>query len=344
MGTLFPTSRAASGPSQRSTNMTGAETDDTAARKAELNDQLKEYINEWRKTREKEEEELKKLKEKQAKRKEIRAEQEKKLNQQKKEEEEKLRKEENEKKAKEAEEKKKRLEEAEAKRQEMLESQKASKEGAGGAKKSAGGAGNDARREMTKTKEQLEEEKKIALSIRIKPLELESLDSDEIKAKAEELFKIIVQLETDKYDYEQRRVTQDYELNELKERQKAQLRQKALKKGLDPDAFSGKYPPPIRMYSKYERRTDTRTYDDRKKLYEGGWEVIRAESLDAIWKEKYEEWTKRPSKKLPKWFGERPGKKAGDPETPEGEEAEEAAPVEEEEEFEEEEEEEEEEE
>merc|ERR1719206_1738692 len=95
----------------------------------------------------------------------------------------------------------------------------------------------------------------------------------------------------------------------------------------------------IRMYSKYERRTDTRTYDDRKKLYEGGWEVIRAESLDAIWKEKYDEWSKRPAKKLPKWFGERPGKKAGDAETPEGEEAEEAAPVEEEEEYEEEEEE-----
>merc|ERR1719249_476355 len=242
------------------------------------------------------------------------------------------------------EEKKKRLEEAEAKRQEMLESQKASKEAGGAAKKSGGGASNDARREMTKTKEQLEEEKKIALSIRIKPLELEAMDSDELKAKANEIFNIIVQLETDKYDYEQRRITQDYELNELKERQKAQLRQKALKKGLDPEAFSGKYPPPIRMYSKYERRTDTRTYEDRKKLYEGGWEVIRAESLDAIWKEKYEEWSKRPAKRLPKWFGERPGKKAGDAETPEGEEAEEAAPVEEEEEFEEEEEEEEEEE
>merc|ERR1712226_1002072 len=134
----------------------------------------------------------------------------------------------------------------------------------------------------------------------------------------------------DKYDYEQRRITQDYELNELKERQKAQLRQKALKKGLDPEAFSGKYPPPIRMYSKYERRTDTRTYEDRKKLYEGGWEVIRAESLDAIWKEKFEEFSKRPAKKLPKWFGERPGKKAGDAETPEGEEeAGDAAPPEE---------------
>merc|ERR1719436_670016 len=109
---------------------------------------------------------------------------------------------------------------------------------------------------------------KLALSIRIKPLDLEALDSDELKTKAEELFKIIVQLETDKYDYEQRKITQDYELNELKERQKAQLKQKALKKGLDPDAFSGKYPPLIRMYSKYERRTDTRTYEDRKKLYE----------------------------------------------------------------------------
>merc|ERR1712036_177037 len=237
---------------------------------------------------------LKKLKEKQAKRKEIRAEQEKKLNQQKKEEEEKLRQEENEKKAKEAEEKKKKLEEAEAARKEMLEAQKAGKEGA--------------------------EEKKIALSIRLKPLELDAMDSDELKAKATEIFNIIIQLETDKYDYEQRNLTQELDLKELKERQKAQLRQKALKKGLDPEALVGKYPPMIRMYSKYERRTDTRTYDDRKKLYEGGWEVIRAESLDAVWKEKYEEWTKRPSKKLPKWFGERPGKKAGDAPTPEGEE------------------------
>ena len=52
--------------------------------KGELDEQLRDYINEWRKQREKEEEELKRLKDKQAKRKEIRAEQEKKLNQQKK--------------------------------------------------------------------------------------------------------------------------------------------------------------------------------------------------------------------------------------------------------------------
>merc|ERR1719305_1447068 len=33
---------------------------------------------------------------------------------------------------------------------------------------------------------------------------------------------------------------------------------------------------------------------DRKKLYEGGWEVVRAEHLQAFWKEKYDEWLKRP--------------------------------------------------
>ena len=282
-------------------------------KKGELDEQLREYINEWRKQRGKEEEELKRLKEKQAKRKEIRAEQEKKLAMQKKEEEEKIRKEEAEKKAKENEEKKKRMEEAEAKRQQMLEAQKAKQKEAGAAKKaSTAGTGSgvtDARKEMSKTKEQLNEEMKMALSIKIKPLELDAMDSDELKHKAEELFNIIVALETDKYDFEQRKVTQDYELKELKERQKVQLRQKAMKKGLDPEALTGKHPPKIRMYSKYERRTDTRTYDDRKKLYEGGWEVIRAETLEAMWKEKYEDWTKRPRARLPKWFGERPGKK-----------------------------------
>ena len=101
------------------------------AKKGELDEQLKEYINEWRKQRAKEEEELKRLKEKQAKRKEIRAEQEKKLAQQKKEEEERLRKEEAEKKAKEAEEKRKRLEEAEKKRQAMMQAQKEKQQASG---------------------------------------------------------------------------------------------------------------------------------------------------------------------------------------------------------------------
>merc|ERR1712141_538371 len=231
--------------------------------KGALDEQLREYINEWRTQRAKEEEELKRLKEKQAKRKEIRAEQEKKLAQQKKEEEERLRKEEAEKKAKEAEEKKKRLEEAEMKRQAMMQAQKEKQQAAGGkgggAKMQGGANVQDARREMTKTKEQLEEEKKISLSIRIKPLDVDAMDSDQLGAKAKELWDTIVRLETEKYDLEERQKRQDYDLKELKERQKQQLRQKAMKKGLDPEALTGKYPPKIRMYSKYERRTDTRT-------------------------------------------------------------------------------------
>merc|ERR1712223_1657768 len=268
--------------------------DDVKAKKDELNTQLKDYITQWRDERSKEEEELKRLKEKQAARKEIRAEQEKKAAEQKRAEELKLKKEEK------------------------------------GGKKSQAPA-MDARKEMSKSKEQVEEEMKISLSIRIKPLPLESMDSDELKNKANAIWNTIVELETDKYDYEQRRVDQDYELKELNERRKLQLRNKAIKKGLDPEAFCGAHPPRIHMFSKYERRTDTRTYGDRKKLYEGGAEVLRAELVEQMWKDKNTEWTKRAKTRLPKWFGERPGKKAGDPETPEGEEggAEDAAEEEE---------------
>merc|ERR1740128_796262 len=118
------------------------------------------------------------------------------------------------------------------------------------------------------------------------------MDSDFLKSKASELWETIVRLETEKYDLEERQRRQDYDLKELKERQRQQNKQKAIKLGLDPEALTGKYPPKIRMYSKYERRTDTRTYEDRRKLYEGGWDVL---------------------------YAERPGKKPGDPESPDDE-------------------------
>jgi len=301
------------------TSSTSAKGDEAFAKrkagmhKNELNEQLKEYINSWRDERSKEEEELKRLKEKQSKRKEIRAEQEKELARKKREEEDLIKKAEAEKKALEAEAKKKAMEEAEIKRQEMLAAQKEK----GG--KTAGPA-MDARKELSKSKEQVEEECRISLNIRLKPLQLDAMDSDELKSKARTIWESIVTLETDKYDYEQRKLDQDYEMKELQERQKLQMRNKAIKKGLDPEAFCGAHPPRIHMFSKYERRTDTRTYGDRKKLYEGGAEIVRAEWLESMWKDKLTEWNKRPKSKLPKWCGVRPGKKEGDPETPEGEE------------------------
>merc|ERR1711892_400194 len=274
------------------------------AKRGELDEQLREYIDEWRKQRSKEEDELKILKEKQTKRKEIRAEQEKALALQKKEEEERIRKVEAEKKEKEAEEKRKRLEEAEKKRQAMMSAQKDKQSGGsggGGSKKNEMCNVQDVRREMTKTKEQLEEEKKISLSIRIKPLELDGMYVDSLKEKAGDLWENIMRLETEKYDLEERQKRQDYELKELKERQKQQLRQKAMKKGLDPEALTGKYQPKIRMYSKYERRTDTRTYEDRKKLYEGGWQIMYCEVIEKDWKMKMSDWTQHQKAKLPKW-------------------------------------------
>ena len=123
--------------------------------------------------------------------------------------------------------------------------------------------------ERNKTKEQLEEEKKISLSFRIKPLEIDNLGAATLRTRATELWETIVKLETEKYDLEERQKRQDYDLKELKERQKQQLRHKALKKGLDPEALTGKYPPKIQVASKYERRVDTRSYDDKKKLFEG---------------------------------------------------------------------------
>merc|ERR1712212_896414 len=175
--------------------------------------------------------------------------------------------------------KKRRLEEVEKKRQANLKP-------SDGAKKFAGKGGDKfsniqaAKGELGKTREQLAEEKKIALSIRVKPLCIDGLGASALRGKAEEMWNLIVKLETEKYDMEERMKRQDYDLKELRERQKQQLRQKALKKGLDPEALTGKHPPKIQTASKFERRTDRRTYDDKKKLFEGGWEGVHKEELE----------------------------------------------------------------
>ena len=67
--------------------------------------------------------------------------------------------------------------------------------------------------ERNKTKEQLEEEKRISLSIRIKPLNIDSLSLEKLKEKSIELWECIVKLETEKYDLEERQKRQDYDVN-----------------------------------------------------------------------------------------------------------------------------------
>merc|ERR1711874_790197 len=158
---------------------------------AELDETLAIYIEEWRKNREKEIDELEKLKEKVARRKVIRAEEEKKIVEQKKIEEEKRLKEEAETKLKEEEDRKKKLLEAEKQRQGNV------RDKGKPTMPSIPGSGPG------KTKEQMAEEKAIALSVRVAPLSgLEEMSVEAIQAKAEEMWKKIVKLETDKYDFE----------------------------------------------------------------------------------------------------------------------------------------------
>ncbi|GFT57901.1 troponin T, skeletal muscle [Trichonephila clavipes] len=278
-----------------------------------------EYIEQWRKQRSKEEEELRKLKERQARRKVTRAEQEKRMMELKRRQEEQRQREIEEKKQKEAEAKRKRLEDAEKKRQAMLEEQKKMKEGVkpnfviqkkeGGAPIMTAHAGGfdkmstveQARAEMSKSKEQLAEDKQIALTYRVKPLNIEGLGSEKLRSTAEELWAKIVTLESEKYDLEDKMKRQDYDLRELTERQKQINRQKALKKGIDPAEAEGKHPPKIHVASKFERRVDRRTYVDKKSLFDGGLEKTVKEQMEKSWAERMNTFKERGPKQLPKW-------------------------------------------
>merc|ERR1711971_853357 len=235
------------------------------AKKGELDEQLKETINEWRKQRAKEEEELKK--------------------------------------AKEAQEKRKRLEEAEKKRQAMVTAQKEKQEARGMVvEHKMPPVNTGGHKEVTKTKAQLEEEKKVCLSLRIKPIDLEGLETEQLKSKANELWETVIRLETEKYDLEERGKRQGHDLKVLNERQIQRLRLKAVRMGLHAEALTGKYPPKIKTASKFERSTDYKSYEDKQRLFDGGWEVIAQEYLEKEWNDKMGDLNKHPKSKLPKWY------------------------------------------
>ena len=67
--------------------------------------------------------------------------------------------------------------------------------------------------EFKKTKEQLAEEKKVALQIRVKPLECEGMSLDGMIRMAGEMWDQLVALETEKYDLEERMKRQDYDVS-----------------------------------------------------------------------------------------------------------------------------------
>jgi hypothetical protein len=67
--------------------------------------------------------------------------------------------------------------------------------------------------EFKKPKEVLEEEKKVALAIRVKPLDVDKIPLDKLKAKAQELWERIVKLESENYDLQETEKRQEYDVS-----------------------------------------------------------------------------------------------------------------------------------
>merc|ERR1711976_953843 len=76
-----------------------------------------------------------------------------------------------------------------------------------------------ARNEKRKGGRQTEREKKRKiLADRRKPLNIDHLQQDKLREKAEELFKWMSQLEEEKYDFEVKLERQKYDINQLRQR------------------------------------------------------------------------------------------------------------------------------
>lgn len=234
---------------------------------------LLDYEERRRIEKEKEDEELRILKEKQEKRKAEREEEEALMAERKRVEDERRRHEEEERKKK-AEEKKAAKEAEKKKRLALMAGQFAGGEGPNFKlpDKPAGadltGAKPKAKAEPTLTAEQLDEIKKRTLADLCKPLKTEGVDLAELRKMVKEFHARIAKLEAERYDLERRHAAQEYDYKELQERQKQQARQQAIKKGLDPDAASSRYPPKMSVASKFDRQIDRRSYGERRYLYE----------------------------------------------------------------------------
>jgi len=250
-----------------------------AAKAAKQAEEMAEYEESRREEREKEAAEIQALKEKRIQRAKEREEEEKKLAVLRAEEEKRRKAEEEERRRKKAEEEQKKKEERERKKREAEE--RLSKKGPNFVitkRSDAEKADLDSvmsKEELQKSKEQLEEEKRIILAQRIQPLNIEGMDSAKLQEKAKELYDHMRRLVGDKYDLEQRFKRQQYDMIELAER--ARQMNKGKKKGaavqVDEsfDRLADKHtsaPPKIQLCSKYERHTDHRTYTDRMSHFE----------------------------------------------------------------------------
>lgn len=168
-----------------------------------------------------------------------------------------------------------------------------------------------------KTKEQLAEDKRIAMKFRLKPLNIEEgLRTAELKKIVSDLWSNIVQLESDKYDLEEEQRRQEYHLKELMERQKQINKNKALKMGLEVEDLSSNVPPKVRLASKYERKVDRRSFREKTSLFDGGYIDHLTKSRERQWEDKINQFKEsHADKTVPKWDPSAPRKDVYEPGT-----------------------------
>lgn len=166
-----------------------------------------------------------------------------------------------------------------------------------------------------KTKEQLADDKRIAMKYRLKPLNIpDGLRTAELKKIVNDLWSNIIQLESDKYDLEEEQRRQEYHLKELMERQKQINKNKALKMGLDIEDLSTNVPPKVRLASKYERKVDRRSFREKTSLFDGGYIENISKSKEQQWEDKVNQFKEGHADKcVPKWDPSAPRKDTYEP-------------------------------
>ncbi|EUB63044.1 Troponin T [Echinococcus granulosus] len=253
--------------------------EDARKRKERAEEEWREYEEIRRAEREKEEEEIRQLRERRERRKKERAEEEARMAEARAIEEQKRRAEEEERTRKKREEEQRKREERERKRAEFAEKSKLTTRRNFVINKKPGSVEQVEEvkhEEVQKSKEQLEAERKAILEQRIQPLQIDGLNGEQLRAKAKELNDIILRLEGDKYDLEQRFSRQSYDAS-------FQLDKRGTKVQNTPDPLAAKIsglPPKISMYSEYERVKDHRSFSERQGVFSGPLFVERYERIE----------------------------------------------------------------
>ncbi|KAA0190648.1 Troponin T [Fasciolopsis buskii] len=246
-------------------------------RRERAEEEWREYEEFRRGEREKAEEEIRQLQERRERRKLERAEEEKRLAELRQVEEQKRRAEEEERQRKKREEEQRKREERERKRQEWEERKNANRPNFVITKREGGELQSQPeetkKEEVTKSKEQLEAERKSIIEQRVPPLNVSGMSVEQLKAKAKELHDLLFRIEGENYDLGQRFKRQSYDMQELAERARQMNKggkARAIPNELDERAakFSG-IPPMVVMYSQYERVKDPRSFKERRTVFAG---------------------------------------------------------------------------